>query len=147
MTVDKRTHITLQFNSLMSCDIFRWEALPAGFDHETQKVSTFRHRGARFRIVGWTFKPQRVDSSRVRRRSLWEESGVQKKWSCTEPSHVRRTVRQLPESLTANWSTTCRQRYHTKWRSERRWVYYATLFIHLSLGPSVSHIRALRRNG
>ena len=36
---------------------------------------------------------------------------------------VRRAVRQVPESLTANPSTTCFQLHRTKWRSELRNTY------------------------
>ena len=97
------------------CDISRWRVSHVECYLES-KVSTFRHRGARLRSVGWASQHGGVDWGRVWRCPQWEESSMQKKWSHTWSSDIRRSVWQVSESLTANWSATYRQLCHPKWR-------------------------------
>jgi len=106
---------------LMSCDIYRWRVSHVEWYLES-KVSTFRHRGARLRSVRWASQHGGVESERVWRCPQWEESSIQKKWSHTWSSDIGRSVWQVSESLTANWSATYRQLCHPKWRLDRQWL-------------------------
>ena len=98
------------------CDTCRWQDQYFGSHHDTE-IFTCGVHWAGLWAAPWTSASSRFDPTTGQRRSQWE-NGVQKKRRTAGTADIRRAVRQVSNSLAANWSTTCRQLHHTEWRSE-----------------------------
>ena len=101
--------------SLMCCDTYRIRARYVIVHHEAEE-STCKPYWARLWACGWAPLTGDAESQTVCQGSQWWQNGVWTKRRLAGSADFRKPVRHVSDSLTANWSTTCRQLYHTEWR-------------------------------